>query len=90
MIEFLKKVFKDPLSFAPSKDSVAKSLNGIEFSKLLLVFVSIVSSGFSIDKIAEIVANHQTDFGAYGAFVVAVVAVVVQAKKMWNQEEKKE
>lgn len=88
MLEFLKSVFKDPLAFLPSKDAVAKQLNGVEFTKLLIPFVALLSAGLSVDKVTEFITSNQSSFGAYGGLLAAVAALIVQARRLYNQGDK--
>lgn len=84
-IDVIKEVLKDPLGFLPSKDAVAKQLNSIELTKLLVPVVALIGSGLTVDHIAEFLTQNQSSFGIYGGTVAAVAALIVQFNRLRNQ-----
>jgi len=80
--EFIKKVLSDPYGFLP--DSVAKSLNGVDLTKIALTLFTLISSGVTIDKVLAWVGDNSTSFGLYSGLVTALVALVVQFRHLWT------
>jgi len=88
-IETIKEALKDPLGFLPSKDAIAKQLNSVELTKLILPVIALIGSGLTVDHVAEFLTQNQTSFGIYGGTVAAIAALIVQFNRLRNQGEVK-